>query len=290
MRAIAEFAMRGRTQAVAVAAISAAIPLLFWMSAAVIALTSLRKGWEQGLILLLWSCLPAALWWLMQGDPSPVLVIFGTYILAVVLRTSMSWMFVLAVGCLIGIIVTGVVPSLLPELMAGAVEIGKQQLGEMTTEMAQASGHSVEDWLQALFAGVIGAIHTVVIIVSLILARWWQSSLYNPGGFKAEFQQLRLPKKAAIPLMLMAFFGSGIHPLILGWMPVLLVPFLIAAIALVHGLVAIKSLSGNWLVVFYLAMFFAGPWMFLLLNMLAFVDSMVDFRARVKAQQNDGDT
>ena len=27
----------------------------------------------------------------------------------------------------------------------------------------------------------------------LVLARWWQSQLYNPGGLRAEFHQLRLP-------------------------------------------------------------------------------------------------
>jgi len=194
---------------------------------------------------------------------------------------------VLMASCLMGLVISGMIPLVMPDMISGVVALGEEQLGDYAGQIAEASGYSVETWLQALIAGVMSSVHLLVMIASLILARWWQSSLYNPGGFKTEFQQLRLPKGVALPLMLIAFFGAGIHPWIMGVMPVLMMPFMFAALALIHWLVAKKELGNQWLVVFYLALFFAGPWMFLLLTVLAIVDSLVNFRARFQAQQNN---
>src|SRR5690625_6133709 len=61
MRALAGFVMRGREQAVLVAALSTATLLLSWLGAAVVALVTLRKGTRAGLQVLLWALLPAVL-------------------------------------------------------------------------------------------------------------------------------------------------------------------------------------------------------------------------------------
>lgn len=37
--------------------------------------------------------------------------------------------------------------------------------------------------------------------IALLLARWWQSALFNPGGFKVEFLTLRLPEKLLAPTL-----------------------------------------------------------------------------------------
>ena len=55
MRALAQFVMRGPLQAGGVAAVTTAIPLLFWIGAAVIGLVILRLGISQGLSIGLWE-------------------------------------------------------------------------------------------------------------------------------------------------------------------------------------------------------------------------------------------
>jgi len=49
MRALAEFIMRGRMQAIVVVAGSAALPMLFWLSAAAGSLVLLRRGLNDAL-------------------------------------------------------------------------------------------------------------------------------------------------------------------------------------------------------------------------------------------------
>ena len=74
MRALAKYLMRGPKQAVIVAVIAAALPLMFWLSAAVLTLVTLRKGVGEGINVLVWALLPAIAWWIKLGDPGIVLV------------------------------------------------------------------------------------------------------------------------------------------------------------------------------------------------------------------------
>ena len=61
MRGLAEFIMRGRWQALAVAVLGAGSLLFGWLSAAAVALVTLRKGVTDGSWLVLWALLPALL-------------------------------------------------------------------------------------------------------------------------------------------------------------------------------------------------------------------------------------
>lgn len=284
MRALAEYAMRGRTQAVTVAMLTAALPLLFWLSAATVALATLRKGVAEGLNLLLWASLPAGVWLVMRDDPTPLVVIMGSGLLSMVLRATVSWVHTLLAGLCLGILLTWLMPLLLPEVVAETIRISKQVLAEVTAEISAKTGRQLDEWLSSLFAGILGSIHLLVVVGCLVLARWWQSTLYNPGGFGEEFRQLILPRRIAVPLLLLMVFGGGLHLLMLGWIPVMTVPFVIAAIALVHGVVSLRKLSVQWLFAFYLMVFLLGPYFYMLLIVMAFLDSVLDFRGRIRAQ------
>ena len=74
MRALAEFIMRGRMQAIFVVAGAAALPMLFWLSAAAGSLVLLRRGLSDALGVLVWAVLPALAWWYF-GDPRTLLLI-----------------------------------------------------------------------------------------------------------------------------------------------------------------------------------------------------------------------
>ncbi|MCF7981850.1 MAG: hypothetical protein K9K86_07675 [Pseudomonadales bacterium] len=282
MRALAEYAMRGRSQAVTVAAISAALPLFFWVSAAIVALTILRKGVTEGLNLFLWASLPTIIWILIQKDPTPLIIIAGSGLLATVLRTSVSWVYTLLTGVLLGIVLSELMPFLLPEVVAETIRISKEVLSELAAQTKAETGRHLDEWLHQLFAGILGSVHLFAMTGCLVLGRWWQASLYNPGGFRIEFHQLILPKAMTLPMMLLMVFGGGMHPIILGWVPVMSVPFIIAGIALVHGIVGIRKLPVQWLLGFYILVFFMGPYFYPLLIVMAFLDSMLDFRQRIR--------
>lgn len=269
MRALAEFIMRGRSQAALVAVVSAALPMLFALSAATVVLITLRKGWAEGINLMLWACLPAAGWLIMASDPTPLVVIAGAMILAIVLRQTVSWVGTLLVGTVIGLLVSWSMPWLVPQMVTPEV------LQMLAPDMAADANEETYQLLKSLLAGFFGAAHLAVIIGSLILGRWWQSQLFNPGGFAEEFRQLILPIYVALPAVLIAQFGGAIHPAFVGWAPVLMVPLFFAGIALAHGVVNLKKMSGQWLVLFYLLVLLIGPY-------VALLDSLMNFRQRLR--------
>ncbi|MGK0443075.1 MAG: hypothetical protein ACJA0N_002895 [Pseudohongiellaceae bacterium] len=117
----------------------------------------------------------------------------------------------------------------------------------------------------------------------MILARWWQSMLYNPGGFSQEFHKLRLTPPLTVLLLV-----AGITLLSLGadyrfWALIFAVPFMFAGFSLVHGFAALKGLRGKWLGLFYFTWFVVDPFKILLL-LVVVVDSWFDLRGRLAAK------
>ncbi len=287
MRALAEYAMRGRFQAVAVATICAAVPMFFWISAAIVALVTLRKGVTEGMALLLWASLPALAWLVMGSDPTPTIVIVGCAGLAVVLRATASWAMTLLAGVALGWLASWLVPLLLPELLAEIIQASQLMLDKMVAELAQQSGEQLALWLKAIFTGVLGCMHLMAMLGCLVVGRWWQATLYNPGGFREEFHSIILPRGMALIMMLSILFGGALSPAFLEWVPSLTVPFFVAGLALVHGIIGIKKLSGQWLIGFYTMFFFMGPYLYMLLIVAALLDSMLNLRQRISGQVNE---
>lgn len=107
MRAVAEFAMRGRLQALLLTVVGAGSLLFCWISAAVLALVTLRKGVAEGAWLLLWALLPAGALLYAYGDGGPLSLLLGVMAIALVLRTtvslSLSLLAVVPVGLVTGL-------------------------------------------------------------------------------------------------------------------------------------------------------------------------------------------
>jgi len=135
MRALAEFIMRGRMQAIFVVAGAAALPMLFWLSAAAGSLVLLRRGLNDALGVLVWAVLPALAWWYF-GDPRTLLVLLGSLGLALLLRSQASWvrvmlcsvglglLYVWALGAVFGEPIAALASELqkvLPDALSGAL-------------------------------------------------------------------------------------------------------------------------------------------------------------------------
>jgi hypothetical protein len=286
MRFIAEYALKSRTNAIIATALSAAIPFLFWIAAAVVSVVTLRKGAKDGSQVMLWGSLPA-LFWLAQGDLTPAFVIIGAYIMALVLRQSVSWAQTLLVGAGIGAITASTVQWLPPELMLELAQASREMILS-DAELAENPSVELDQFLVGLFAGVISAVHALMMTGCLMLARFWQASLFNPGGFRQEFHQLRLPVWAGLVLGTVIVFGTGLTPEAIKWIPSLTLPLVFACIALVHAVVAIKQLSSYWLTAFYFVLFFAGHSLYVLMIFVALLDSSLNFRQRL-TKSSDSD-
>ncbi len=275
--------MRGPRQAAFVATLCTAIPMLFWMGAAVVGLVTLRLGLEKGLAVLVWAIIPALGWWWGLQDPGAMIVLLSTLVMAMVLRVTVSWSKTLAAGALIGILLGVLAPLMMSGLIDTLMQVADEIFRELAKNAQTEYDQATQDSFRVLMIASFAASFYGMSIGALFLARSWQSRLYNPGGWKQEFHQLRLsPVTIAAWFVLAALAGQvGIQPVL-----VLLIGFvavLTCGLALVHGIIAKKNLGGQWLFGFYFLVVMLFPTVLMFLTCLALLDSVVDIRKRIKS-------
>lgn len=293
MRALAEFIMRGRMQATLVVVVSAALPLLFWLSAAAGSLVLLRRGWSDAAGILAWALLPAIGWWYF-GEPRTLLVLLGALGLALLLRANLSWNRVLLCSVALGLVYGLVLGAVFREpIDAMALELQKlmpQMLNGVHQQMSVDERARLDSLIAPVLTGLIAALLQTVSLLSLILGRFWQAQLYNPGGFGREFRALRLPPPLAMLLLVGMLLGPNLGPQMAMLTPLCSVPLAFAGIALLHGLVAQGRLAKFWLVGLYITLLLFMQLTYPLLVVLAIVDSLFDFRGRFERKHGSGPT
>lgn len=283
MKGLAEFAMRGRSQALVVVLIAASSLMFSWIGAAVLALVILRKGVESGAWLLLWALLPAGTLLMIFGDSGPLMNLIGTAILAVVLRTTVSLSATMVASAAIGV-ATGLAMvtfgadalSQMEVLLTEFLTNLEQQLSSSDKDVAAVELHKPSA-LQ--IAGMLGLVNAMGSSLCLLLARWWQAVLYNPGGFSEEFKALLLPPAITLSLMV---FAIGLFSLGMDyrtWAGIFVVPLTFAGLALVHARAALRGQGSGWLTGFYLLWVFFDP-VKLIVVFVAIADSWMNFRKR----------
>lgn len=296
MRVLAEFVMKSPGRALGAAAVTAFIPMLSLVSGAIVALVWLRMGPAQGIKVLLAAALPGIYYWVAGSSPEVLLAVVGAAVLAEILRSKSSWSRVLLVSAFLAALVALTVKWLDEELQLQIIDLLLDQGGLAENyDLNTFDEEQLAAMLGWLFNGVITSVQLLMLIASLVLARWWQAVLYNPGGFKVEFQSIRLPLWSAVILPLVLVFIASGQTWLLPALPVLLVPYLIAGIALVHGVFSIKNYNSFWLGLLYVLLVFTQPYMSLLLVLIALADSVVNIRYRLAppppppSQDGDGE-
>ncbi|GAA3587137.1 hypothetical protein [Marinobacter xestospongiae] len=282
MRALAQFVMRGPLQAGAVAAIAMTVPLLFWVGAAVVGLVILRLGISQGLSIGLWALLPGLGWAWVGQDPTAVSVLLLVMVMAAVLRASLSWEKALLSGAGLTLVMGALLPILYSGLLDQLVQAGVEFYQSYEVE-APVAGGQLETVIRETMVASMAGMFLAMGIGMTMLARSWQAGLDNPGGFQREFHSLRLSVPVALGCVLAIVAGPylGLNALLLAWAAGL--PLFLAALGLVHGVVALRGMGSHWLVMFYVALMLLGPSLMFLLLVVAFVDSWLDIRGRIKS-------
>ena len=294
MRALAEFIMRGRVQATLVVAGCAALPLLYWLGAAAGCLVLLRRGLQDAFGILALGLVAALIWWLQLGEPKVLLVLLGSTSLALVLRASESWVRTLLVSVALGLVfslVLGTVFAPQIEMLAQAlIKVMPSLLGDVYQKLSVDEQAHFASLIAPVLTGLIAALLQIVSVLSLIVGRYWQALLYNPGGFGREFRAIRFPLLPAMLLLACMLLGPNIGPQMAMLTPLCSVPLVIAGLALIHGLVAQKRLARFWLVGLYVTLLLFMQLIYPLLVVLAIVDSLIDFRGRLAPKDADKDS
>ncbi|BAU76874.1 YybS family protein [Metapseudomonas furukawaii] len=288
MRALADFIMRGRTQATLVVVGAALLPMMFWLSAAAGSLVLLRRGVNDAIGIVAWALLPALGWWYF-GEPRTLMVLVGALGLALVLRSSVSWTRVLMVSVALGLLYGLVLGAVFREPIAAmAAELDKlmpQVMGGVYSQLADDERARLAAMIAPVLTGLIAALLQLLSVLSVMLGRYWQAALYNPGGFGSEFRALRLSPALAFGLLAAMLLGPNLGLELAMLTPICSVPLALAGLALVHGLAKQGGLAGFWLVGLYVSLLLFMQLIYPLLVVLAIVDSLFDFRGR-KARKN----
>jgi hypothetical protein len=299
MKALAAFVMRGRSSAALVAAAAA---VLFWLfppfligSGAAVALVTLRRGATEGAWVMALAGLGAvALTGLALGAPWLMLEVLPAcwlpvWLLALVLRATLSLPRTVQAAALLGLLgVAGFYLALGDPALwwGGVLEQWERQLAALAP--GQPTDQATLDQLLALLKAsapslpgqAVGA-GLLFVLAGLLLGRWQQALLFNPGGFRSEFHQLRLGRPLAV--LALALFGAA---LLSGWPPlsnaalVLGLLYTVQGIAVVHAVAFKRHLSPAWLLLFYLLLLV--PMLSQLVIALGVADAWVDFRNRVQ--------
>ncbi len=300
MRAVASFAMRRRSNAIMVAVVFAMFAILLppvaYLGSATVGLVTLRQGPRPGLWVILGSFLGVALLGLLifeNAAPALFFLLFlwlPLWLIAWLLRSTASQPLALEGAALLGALaLVGaylVIGDPAP-MWRGALEaIVKPALEQAGMESDTAAVQAALDQVAGLMNGVLAASLFLSLVLSLLVARWWQAQLYNPGGFAQEFHTLRFHKSVggvAIAVLVAAWLLPG-EP---GHFAVdlsltVLVLYLFQGLAAVHGLVAISGANYGWLVALYAFMFFALPQMLMLLAAVGLADVWLNFRTRFR--------
>ena len=301
MRGLARLAMRGPMFAAGCAAVLALASMVFGVllvpAGAVIALTTLRFGAREGLKTaaiatslvvvvrlalgqgLGHALLVAATIWLPAWLMANVLRVRPAQDGPLMLAASMVLMYAAAFRLAVGDVAAfwrGMLKTFF-ELMA------KDAGAHFKAEQMDFIASQMHSWTLIAMFVLFGA--------AILLARWWQAELFNPGGFGSEFRELRMPRGvtmvAGALALAYAFGREGVLLLDLAGdaCVLLVVLFALQGLAVIHFMARVRGLAGAWLTTLYVVLALvpqvAGP----ILATTGLADNIVDFRRLSGARQ-----
>lgn len=300
MNAFAAFIMRGPVHAGSVAAagllVGLVVPPFAWLSSAVLALVTLRLGPAALLRAGLPALVVAALaGWIVWGHPGGValaaLAAWGPVALvaivlhqrvrlddAVLVACALGWIVVLGIHLAVADPAAAWREALLqvfpPERFAVEMQVPPEALRDIIERMAP------------LMTGMLAASVVFSTTTSLLLARWWQAVLYNPGGFQQEFHGLRLGRVAAgvAAVVCAGAIVSGVA-LLQALALTLVALYVFQGLAVVHGVIAARGMATGWLTGLYLLGIILPPQVMSGLTLVGIVDAWADFRRSAAGQR-----
>ncbi len=273
MRFLAAYIMRGRMQAILVAStlaiLSMRMPPLSVLSMATVALVTLRNGPREGLIVLLVGAIATALLGMFLVTNPEFAFAYGVFqwlpiwLIAIVLRVTRKMATAIEVAVFLGIlIVIGVYT-----VVSDPAGLWNGLLNTMMQPMLESAGDNIPldeiklsiDRLAHYMTGMAAAGSIFGLLLGLLLGRWWQSYLFNPGGFRQEFTHIKTSPKFAVATLVIIIFallssGSASE---LAWnisVP-LLVLYTFIGTAIIHVLLAARKNANIMMPLFYGAMF-----------------------------------
>lgn len=312
MQGFANFVLRGRLQASLVATVAAAltlvVPLFSHVSGGVLALVALRNGFREGLLIAFAAVATIGLIGYLSALPNEVvnfivgsmflLMWLPVLVVANVLRTTRSIDLavttaggIAAAGLLVFYASVGDPAAWWRNVLTGVL---MPILEQMELHMMDGDRETVIAAMSRVMTGILAATMLLTTMTNLLIGRWLQAAAFNPGGFGEEFRSLRLGRPVGIATLvvlgLAGFAGGALGDFGLNLMLLLGAMYALHGLALAHAIVRQTGAHMAWLIALYVLMLFALPQVAMVLASAAFVDSFMNFRARLKGRNSGGTT
>ncbi|ASQ45986.1 hypothetical protein [Legionella clemsonensis] len=294
LRKQGRFLLENETYALIYIAILALVPFAAWLSVAVIALITLRKGWGAGfkglmagvLTSLLLSSL--SLSWSLAFITA-VMAFLPCYLTAGVLHSTTSWriaMSFIVLQALIGILLLHwFAPAFIAEQYQFIQAVLKQLKGdEVIADVLNTPGALNSAVIANYVIGIQAVSIILSAIASLMLARSVQSGLFYPGGYRQEMLEFRA-SASGVALLVIAVIGTYQEiPLAISALPVLAVYYAGAGISI--GFNALnKGRRGIGRLVLLLIPLILLPFVIIpIYVILGALDSLFNFRLRLSVK------
>jgi hypothetical protein len=263
------------------------VPLTGWLAASAIALATLRKGWKCGAVLLIPSLVAECI--VLNTTVSLQSAFIGSflsfvpcYLSAGVLRLTTSWLGVSRLLFLLAVLVMSFIHVLAPEFFMQQFAVLREIINQLQLESASsvlAKGTSAVE--QTILANYIVGIQAASIIsaslVSLVFARFVQSRLYFPEGFRQEMRSIRATKIDVLVFLVVAVAAKQQFMLAMNMFPILYLYFLFAVLSLWLDCTARRGLLIPMLLV-SIGLGFIPQVMLNMVVLLGAIDALVNIR------------
>ncbi|MBW5802441.1 hypothetical protein FIV31_01880 [Coxiella endosymbiont of Ornithodoros amblus] len=287
--------LRAAIAALACALLAFILPTGF-IAVVMVGLVTLQKDYKNGLMVLAFVLLPVIAF--LVTNHMDFFYRFGllliqcgfVFIFALILRYTDSWQWVVKLAAMLGILVVGMVHIIFPDIKQTWAQLITHYLktNDWTSTFRLGAGRSAEfvHHLAPIATGGFVFFVLFSMIVLLILARWWQSSLFFPGRLQMEFTSIRIDPLAA-GLLLVASTGLIWQPVwLIDMYPVLLLPFMLAGLSILHRLLMNRKDMVLLVLAVYVALLLLTFFTVIMLAIIGFIDSFYNFRKRYPLLQS----
>ena len=296
MQALALLTMRSKNHAIIILLLLGCLPVFCWLNVAITGFLILQKG-KKGIQILPWSVLPfLVLLWVDANTLNYTLIITALIITvcgAFILRATRLWSVVLVslvpVVLLLLVLFKMFIPGYYNQVNIMS-DMVYQTLNKQASYGVQVA--AIKEINTYIVDGILQAITFILSIGCLFLARSFQASIYksqanihDAQGFKLEYYNIKL-NKFSLCLLLLSVIAITINYYFIVITCVMTVPFFIAGLSLCHRLCLSAKRKNILLVVFYTSVIFLMHVMYLIIVLLACIDTICNFRYKLLNKSN----
>ena len=274
------------------ALLSLVLPPISIVSSASVALVTLRRGGYEGLYVLICACLSAALLGFFLFGSFQFALLYGLvlwlpiWLISIVLREGKHLSIAIEIAVLLGIMavigfyIYASEPALIWQSMLE--EMVKPMLASNADMPVDEIRQSIQSFSHYMTGGIIaGTVYGL--LVGLFLARMWQAALYNPGGFREEYLELRVRPKLALVSILVAVIAwlmSGVISEICWNISILFVVlYTFVGTAILHAALSTMRMKRFLVPMLYVTLIMI-PHIIALVIIVGVVDAWLDLRSK----------